>query len=164
MLLYNRGRAVAYAHRWAFDRNPAWGAFDEMGGDCANFVSQCLFAGSGVMDETPGVGWYYYSLNRRAPAWSGVEELRRYLTRNDQRHGPYGAEAPLALAQPGDVILLQLDRDRFTHSGVVVSAAIPATPADVLIAAHTRDCDHRPIASYPYRQALLIHIKGVYAG
>ena len=101
--MYNRRRAVAYAHRWAFERNPAWGVFDEMGGDCANFVSQCLFAGSGVMDETPGIGWYYVSLNHRAPAWSGVEELRRYLTRKDRRPGPYGIEAPMAAAQPGDV-------------------------------------------------------------
>jgi len=160
--MYNRRRAVAYAHRWAFERNPAWGVFDEMGGDCANFVSQCLFAGSGVMDETPGIGWYYVSLNHRAPAWSGVEELRRYLTRKDRRPGPYGIEAPMAAAQPGDVVLLQLDRERFTHSGVVVSAGSPATAANVLIAAHTRDCDYRPVAAYPYQKALLIHVQGVH--
>ena len=30
---YNRQAAVAYAHRWAFGRNPAYSNFDGMGGE-----------------------------------------------------------------------------------------------------------------------------------
>ena len=70
---YNRQAAVAYAHRWAFGRNPAYSNFDGMGGDCTNFASQCLYAGTGIMNFTPTYGWYYLSLNDRAPAWTGVE-------------------------------------------------------------------------------------------
>ena len=44
---YDREAAVAYAHRWAFGRNPAYSNFDGMGGDCTNFASQCLYAGTG---------------------------------------------------------------------------------------------------------------------
>lgn len=43
---YNREKAVEYARRWAYDRNPQYYNFDPIGGDCTNFVSQCLFAGS----------------------------------------------------------------------------------------------------------------------
>ena len=66
--IYDRGKAVAYAHKWAFGRNPAYYDFEEIGGDCTNFASQCLRAGGGVMNFTPTFGWYYVNAARRAPA------------------------------------------------------------------------------------------------
>ena len=72
VIAYDRAAAVAYAHRWAYGRNPAYANFDAMGGDCTNFASQCLYAGSGVMDFRPTFGWYYRSLNDRSPSWTGV--------------------------------------------------------------------------------------------
>ena len=53
---YDRQAAVTYAHRWAYHRNPDFYNFDELGGDCTNFASQCLYAGSGVMNYTPTFG------------------------------------------------------------------------------------------------------------
>ena len=50
---YDRQAAVDYAHRWAYHRNPNFYNFDELGGDCTNFASQCLYAGTGVMNYTP---------------------------------------------------------------------------------------------------------------
>ena len=47
---YNREAAVDYARRWAMGRNPAYFDFEEIGGDCTNFASQCLFAGAKVMN------------------------------------------------------------------------------------------------------------------
>lgn len=55
-MAYDRARAVAYARRWALERNPAYLNFDGLGGDCTNFVSQCLYAGCGVMNFTPVTG------------------------------------------------------------------------------------------------------------
>lgn len=78
-MAYMRARAVAYAHRWAFSRNPEYANFDLMGGDCTNFVSQCLYAGCRVMNFTPDVGWYYQSLNDRSAAWAGVQDLFTFL-------------------------------------------------------------------------------------
>ncbi len=45
---YDRNAAAEYAGYWAYRRNPRYDPFDEIGGDCTNFVSQCLFAGCGV--------------------------------------------------------------------------------------------------------------------
>ena len=59
LLPYNRRAAVAYAHKWAYTRNPAFYDFSEIGGDCTNFASQCLYAGTGIMNFTPDFGWYY---------------------------------------------------------------------------------------------------------
>lgn len=44
---YDPSAAVGYANRWWDKRNPAYPNFSKsgMGGDCANFISQCLFAG-----------------------------------------------------------------------------------------------------------------------
>ena len=72
---YDRDAAVRYAHRWAYRRNPAYFDFSELGGDCTNFVSQCIYAGSGVMNFTPTYGWYYINAQNRAPAWTGVQYL-----------------------------------------------------------------------------------------
>ena len=79
---YNREKAVSYAEKWAFSRNPRYMSFDGIGGDCTSFVSQCLYAGSGVMNYTPVMGWYYNSAADRAPAWSGVPYLYQFLTGN----------------------------------------------------------------------------------
>lgn len=58
---YDRAQAVAYARRWALSRNPLFYDFTGIGGDCTNFVSQCLLAGCCVMDYEPVFGWYYRS-------------------------------------------------------------------------------------------------------
>ena len=59
---YNRANAVAYAKKWAYGRNPKYYDFSDLGGDCTNFASQCIYAGSGVMNYTPTYGWYYICL------------------------------------------------------------------------------------------------------
>lgn len=43
--MYDRNKAVAYAHKYAYSRNPNYYNFDNIGGDCTNFVSQVLAAG-----------------------------------------------------------------------------------------------------------------------
>ena len=48
---YDEAAAVAYARRWALLRNPAYLDFHGLGGDCTNFVSQCLYSGAGVMNR-----------------------------------------------------------------------------------------------------------------
>ena len=55
---YDRRSAAAYAQRWAYFRNPDFLDFSDLGGDCTNFASQCIYAGSGVMNFTPTYGWY----------------------------------------------------------------------------------------------------------
>lgn len=72
LIPYDRAAAVAYAHKWAYGRNPEYYDYSEIGGDCTNFASQCLYQGAPVMNYTPTYGWYYIDANQKAPAWSGV--------------------------------------------------------------------------------------------
>ena len=72
---YDRERAVEYAKRWALSRNPLFFDFTGGGGNCTNFVSQSLLAGSLVMDPTEVFGWYYENVENRSPSWTGVREF-----------------------------------------------------------------------------------------
>lgn len=154
MAFYNRERAVAYAHRWAYSRNPAYYNFDAIGGDCTNFVSQCLFAGGGKMHYQKTFGWYYTDLNNRAPAWTGVDPLHRFLTTN-RGTGPFATEVRPDALEPGDLIQLDFGSG-FAHTLLVVSVQ-----DGICVAAHTDDSDNRPLDSYFYVTARHLHIAGV---
>jgi len=137
LIPYQRDAAVAYAHRWAYDRNPAFYNYDNIGGDCTNFASQVLLAGGAEMDYTPTFGWYYIDANNKAPAWTGVEYLYRFLTSSDRRCGPQGKVVPLDEIEPGDIIQLSFDGQSFTHTPVVVAVKGEPGPENILVAAHT---------------------------
>lgn len=158
---YNRAAAVAYARKWAYARNPAYYDFSDIGGNCTNFASQCVYAGSGIMNYTPIYGWYYISLNDRAPAWTGVDEFYRFLTTN-KGPGPRAVVVPLSQIQDGDIVQLKFNAytTRFDHSPVVIDAG-DGTPSTIQIAANSRDANCRPLSSYQYAQLRPIHITDV---
>jgi len=165
ILPYNRRAAVEYAHKWAFGRNPAFYDFSEIGGDCTNFASQCLYAGGGVMNFTPDYGWYYIDPNNRAPAWTGVPFFWDFMTRRMMTVGPWGVSSSLKYIRPGDFVQIRFKEsgDVFAHTPVVVSVGSPATLANVLVAAHSNDADNRPLNTYENVDELrFLHILGVF--
>ena len=154
---YARGAATAYARRWALGRNPAYYDFTELGGDCTNFVSQCLFAGSGVMNDTPVTGWFYRSAMDRSASWTGVEYLWRFLTAN-RGPGPYGHACAQGALEPGDLIQLGDGAGRFYHCLLVLRPG-----ADPLVAAHDFDALDRPLSDYAYGAVRFLHVDGARA-
>lgn len=163
MIPYNRRLAVAYAHRWAYGRNPRFYDYEEIGGDCTNFASQCLYAGTGVMNYTPTFGWYYINANEKAPAWTGVEYFRNFMLRGEVSQGPVGREVSLEGLLPGDFVQLSFQGGVFSHNPIVVAiTGFPATPRNILVAAHSYDADFRPLSTYPYEELRCIHILGAY--
>lgn len=87
LLPYRREAAEAYARYWAYGRNPDFYDYETIGGDCTNFASQCIYAGTGVMNFTPTYGWYYISADDKAPAWTGVVYLHNFLIRPEPSPG-----------------------------------------------------------------------------
>ena len=154
-LTYNRIAAVDYARKWALDRNPSFYDFEEIGGDCTNFASQCIYAGAGVMNYTPIMGWYYNSSYDRTPSWSGVEYLYNFLTTN-KGVGPYARVVSATEVQPGDIVQLGTMTGDFYHSPVITAI----TPI-ILVAAHTYDALDRPLTSYIFDLVRFLHIEGV---
>ncbi len=161
---YDREAAVRYAHRWAYGRNPAFYDYEKIGGDCTNFASQCVYAGSGVMNYEPTFGWYYIDANNKAPAWTGVEYFYNFMTRTKLTAGPVAVNSAIGQLMPGDVVQLSFDGKTWNHSPVVVALrgrGRPSQPADILIAAHSYDADNRPLNTYDYKAIRFIHFLGV---
>ncbi|MDT8715082.1 amidase domain-containing protein [Clostridium sp. 19966] len=157
---YDRASAVSYAHKWAFSRNPQYYDFKYLGGDCTNFASQVLYAGSGIMNYSPTFGWYYNNLNNRAPAWTGVEFLHRFLV-NNQGIGPTAVEVDVSQVEPGDIVQLSFDGLVFSHSLIIVSVGESPSPSNILIATHTYDADNRLLNSFSYVYIRFLHITHV---
>lgn len=78
---YSGTDAIAYADAHVYNYNSL--IRPGIGGDCANFVSQCLFAGGMEMNSK----WYNYPYESGAhsDSWYGADSLKNYL-KND-----YGA-------------------------------------------------------------------------
>lgn len=157
---YNRKKAVEYAKKWAYSRNPKYYNFDSIGGDCTSFVSQCIYEGSGIMNYQKDIGWYYNSINDRSPSWSGVEFLYRFLI-NNKGVGPRGTLIDKDKIQIGDIIQLNFDGTNFTHTLIVVNIENNVTLDGIYVASHTYDSYNRRVSSYQFNDIRFIHIKNI---
>lgn len=160
---YNRTYAVEYARKWALSRNPLFTDFTGGGGNCTNFVSQCLLAGSSVMDFTPTFGWYFRSIDDRAPSWTGVEQLYDFLTGSGdfagrEAEGPFAVEAQSRRqVEVGDVVQLANETGDFYHTLLVCGFS----GNDILVCAQSDDALDRPLSTYNYESLRILHIMGV---
>ncbi len=161
-LPYNRVHAVEYARRWALSRNPLFPDFAGVGGDCTNFISQAVLAGSCVFNPTRDFGWYYFSPENRAPAWTGVQFFYQFLTGDPSfaaengGEGPYAVEVEIDRLEIGDIIQLANAEGVFYHTLIVSDFTVD----DILVCAHTNDALDRPLSSYSYASARYLHILG----
>ena len=161
---YDRGRAVEYARKWALSRNPVFENFSGSGGDCTNFVSQALYAGSCQMDLTPTFGWYFKSLEDRAPAWTGVDAFFDFMTGSGdfppalERPGPFGYAADREFLQVGDVAQL-INSDGIAYHTLIITDL--SEDGEIYVSAHTNDALDRPLSSYEGATPRFIRILGV---
>jgi hypothetical protein len=153
---YDRGKALEYAQIWAKERNPAYFDFDSLGGDCTNFISQCVYAGSNAMNYTPVTGWYYTAIGSRAPAWTGVEFFFKFTVNNTGR-GPFGRECFKDELELGDIIQLGDIFGNFYHSLLVTKIE----GGNIYISTHTFDRYNYPLNEYIYANIRYIHIDAI---
>ena len=153
---YLRENAVLYARKYAFARNPLFTTIEGLGGNCTNFASQCILAGSCVMNFTPVYGWYYLSLNRRSPSWSGVEFFYNFMTSN-RDVGPFGREVERNLAEVGDVVQLADETGDLYHTLIISKIE----DGEIFVTANTNDALDKPLSQYVYATDRFIHIDGV---
>ena len=126
---YNINGALAYADQWALSRNPAYSDYTGRGGDCANFVSQCLCAGGLPTDGT----WY-----KDSKAWIAVIALSNYLC---DRYGLPRLSADNSNIQVGSPVCYQWHSNwqagyRLNHVTLCVGRNAQGVP---IVSGHTRD-------------------------
>lgn len=154
--MYSRQKVYEYAKKWAYGRNPKYYNYDMVGGDCTNFVSQCIFAGLGQMNYSKINGWYYINGNEKSPSWTGVEFLYNFLLSN-KGAGPKGEKTNIENLKVGDIIQLSFNETIFAHTLIVVQNGTDIN--NTLIAAHTYDTFGKSVAEYGFKKYRCIHIK-----
>lgn len=158
--LYNRKEVVEYARTWAYSRNPQYYNYDAIGGDCTNFASQCIYAGSGIMNYDKNNGWYYINGNNKSPSWTGVEFLNNFII-NNKSVGPFGRIATIDEIELGDLVQLSFNGKTYEHTLVIVDILGKVFPHNILIAAHTENSLDRRLSSYSFQNVRFIKIDGV---
>ena len=153
---YNRKAAIEYAGKWAYKRNPKYYNFDNVGGDCTSFISQCIYAGSGIMNYKKHIGWYYNSSLDRTASWSGVEFLFNFLIKN-KGVGPKGIKTGIKEIEVGDIIQIKFSENRFSHSLIIIDKKGNSLE-DIYIATHTEDAYYRKLSTYIFQNIRFIHI------
>lgn len=153
---YDAVRAVEYARRWALRRNPLFTDFTGQGGNCTNFVSQAVLAGSCVMNFTPTFGWYFISSSDRSPSWTGVEFFYNFMVTNNGV-GPFMREISRAEVMPGDVIQLANESGDFYHTLMVTGFE----GQEILVSAQSDDSLDRRLSTYNYASLRFLHPEGV---
>lgn len=157
---YNRQTVIEYAEKWAFLRNPKYYNFDNVGGDCTSFASQCIYSGSKKMNYNKSLGWYYINGNNKSPSWSGVEYLYQFLVKN-KGIGPQAEETTQNKIELGDIAQLSFDGTQFGHTLVIVKIENKFTLNGIKIASHTFDSFEKPISEYEFKKIRWIHINKV---
>ena len=146
MAAYDREKAVAYAVRYSLKGNPAYRTFDGSGGDCTNFISQCLHAGGMPMERGSRFPWWY-ARNAWSPSWSVAHALY-WCLKNRSKHGTPGLQGfetfQIEDLQPGD--LIQYERGgRIYHTAMItqISLDVYGQPL-LLITQHTYNAVNIP--------------------
>jgi RHS repeat-associated protein len=126
---YNRAKAISYAKKWWNKFNPKYKHYKDAA-DCANFVSQCLYAGGlSKMTGSGKNGWHANRL-RTSNAWGSTSALMSWLKANklvksaiiytkaniDQMK----ADGVRGLIQQGDVVFFSENGGKsYYHSGLI---------------------------------------------
>ena len=165
---YDREAAVEYAHAWTGQRSGEWPDYGRYGGNCQNYVSQCLLAGGIPMDPYGGAVWKWYGETPnnlavaagRSASWSSVDEFLAYAQDNSGYGLAATADAPYYSGRPGDVIHLGNGED-WRHTVLIVDTVEEdGETVDYLVDSNTADLRNFPVSAYAYTSQLLIRIHG----
>lgn len=137
---YLRVNAINYAKKYALTPNELYKYFkliNDTGGDCTNFISQCLYAGGAPMVYNNKNSWWYKN-STCSSSWSVAHELYWLLKINkqDNLQGPKGFEVTsLNSLKLGDLIFFE-NRKRVIFHASIITDFFNGIP---LISQHTTD-------------------------
>lgn len=149
---YSPQNAVAYADKYWKNYNDYYPNYNSIGGDCADFVSQCLQAGGLPMNTS----WYHAVTGvARSTSWTYAKSLYTYLanycgtvvelyasgssgTGYKDKSGK--AVSPSKVIRVGDpVFYYNNSKGRYSHAAICVGFDSKGNP---LVSAHNSDHSH----------------------
>lgn len=166
---YDRSASISYAHQWVQVRNDQWEDYGIYGGNCQNYVSQCLYAGGIPMDTQGAYLWKWYSetpdntarASGRSSSWSSVESFREYAAGNTGYGLVAWVGASYYSGEAGDVLQLG-PSDDWRHTVIIVDVIQDDSgqTLDYLVNSNTADLINYPAGAYTYTHQSLIKIYG----
>lgn len=178
-LTYDRDAAYNWAHTYWNTYSTAFANFGDQtgeGGDCTNFISQCLRAGGANNDKTGSYQWYYSTAADYSWTWSIARGLNYILLGNNtsKEFGPKGTERVInsnddydsTLGQYvtlGDVIQYEWsETSKIKHSAIIVNMVYNSSKEryEPVIATHSVDAWYMPWTKNAYKTHF-VHITGI---
>ncbi len=147
--VYSREKAIAYGDKWALKRNTSvYKDYSRVGGDCANFTSQCLAAGGMPVSGTSFYdGWHKNSLS-----WINVMAHIKHF----KNYGLF-LSATKENTLKGNPVYFDWNGDNtYDHATLCVGRNSAGTP---IIDSHTADLYH---ATWSYSAAKKIATIQIY--
>ena len=165
---YDRSNAVAYLDKYYHERNPEWFNYTSTGGNCQNYASQALLAGSIPMDHYGDEQWKCYisdgsydaeideseAAYGRSRSWVSVGYFYDYARDNTGSGLVAEVNANIHSAEPGDIIIV--GNGALSHT-VMISKIIDG---HILVDSNSIDMHDFPLDAYTYTNVILIKILG----
>jgi hypothetical protein len=141
---YDRIAAVNYAVKYAIKPNKEYRYFhsiNEDGGDCTNFVSQCLRAGGAPLDYNKHRPWWYNIEQGNASiCWAVAHSLYWYLKTNHDigRSAIKGLQVEdISELEIGDLVFYENYQNIIFHSAIITSFTAASGSIEPRISQHS---------------------------
>ena len=159
---YDRAAALDYMLTYSAQRNPAYKAYDDLGGNCMNFGSQVLTAGG--IPALPGGyrdGWFYNSERSVSLPWVNVGAFLDLAAEHTGSGLVAVVGAPYFTGQVGDIITMGVEEPR--HHTTVICGLVAdgeGSTVDYLLCSNTANLRNYPASAYYYTNRQLTKILG----
>lgn len=166
---YDYEAAVEYANTYALSYNNKYGDWTDYGGDCANFVSQCLYAGGKQIIGLPSgqdavndyTNWFCYSTTTDtsmvSATWRGANAFMTFWKNRATNYKQFSGvcSSSYIYGFKGDAISLLNSNGRAYHTLMIVG--YENNNSDFIVAAHTYDTNTSRLSSYSAPGGFIIY-------
>lgn len=167
---YSSSDAVAYAEKYyTTPYNEAYPDWTSYGGDCANFISQCLYAGGKSMKGTPGTSasaqdwsnWFSTGSScdtkNVSSTWRGANAFKSYWQSNASGYSTFTSVDSSAYSYgfKGDAVSLLNSNGSAYHTLMIVG--YDSTNRDFIVAAHTSNTKTAHLSDYAPAGGFIIY-------
>ena len=166
---YSYMNAVVYAKRYYSSYNTAYPDWTEYGGDCANFISQCLYAGGKTMRGTPGTtsaaenwsNWFSTgtscNTSNVSSTWRGANAFKGYWQSNASSYMTFSSicESSYDYGFMGDAVSLLNSNGSAYHTVMIIG--YDEENYDFIVAAHTGNTMTKKLSEYNLANGFIIY-------